>query len=86
MPPQMPIFEFMQQQQRLSDKEMLETYNNGAGLAIYLPRSQVPEVIDLSDKDGKKAWDAGTVEEGPKQVIIEPLDNLILPESSINIR
>ncbi len=84
--PQMPIFQFLQEQYGVSDEEMYRIYNMGAGFAAYVKPEYVADLIDVADGVGLPgSWDAGGVEEGPKQVIIEPL-NIALAGTTIVVR
>jgi phosphoribosylformylglycinamidine cyclo-ligase len=85
LPPNMPVFDFMQQQMNASDAEMFSNYNMRAGFALYVPQSEVQDSIRVCNKDGKKAWHAGNVESGPKQLIIEP-KQLIFSGAALAVR
>jgi phosphoribosylformylglycinamidine cyclo-ligase len=67
------IFRFIGEQSHNDDKEMYGNYNMGAGYAIYLPADQVYDVTKIAQQCGFQTWIAGTVEAGPKQVVIQPL-------------
>ena len=45
----------------------------GAGFAFYVAAGQGAEVVRIAESLGVKAWLAGRVEAGVKQVVIEPL-------------
>jgi len=45
----------------------------GAGFALYVKPEHAERVVAVSKGLGIDAWVAGRVEDGPKQVIIEPL-------------
>jgi phosphoribosylformylglycinamidine cyclo-ligase len=49
------------------------TFNMGSGYAIYCAAGAGPEVVRIAESLGLGALLAGRVEEGPRQVIIEPL-------------
>lgn len=74
LPPVPAEFDFMQEQAGADDTEMYGNFNMGAGFAVYVPASQASKVVELAAAQNLKAWVAGTVEEGPKQVIIKPKD------------
>lgn len=78
-------FTFIQQQAHLSDKEMYETFNMGAGFAFIVEESDALCIIHEAQTKGYQAWDGGIVQEGPRQVIIEP-KNIVYPAESLNIR
>lgn len=84
--PPMPIFEFLQEQYGVSDEEMYRIFNMGAGFAAYVKPKYVSPLIDIAAGLGfEGAWDAGGVEAGPKQVIIEPLD-VVLAGTTLAVR
>jgi phosphoribosylformylglycinamidine cyclo-ligase len=73
--PEVPAeLSLIQKQANISDREMYGNFNMGAGFAIYVAESEAEKVVQLAELDGFKAIIAGRVEDGPKQVIIEPLD------------
>jgi phosphoribosylformylglycinamidine cyclo-ligase len=78
-------FKFMQDQSGAETKEMYGNFNMGAGFAVYLPANQAQQVVDIASKLGLKAWNAGEAQEGPKQVVIEPL-NITFSEDTLEVR
>ncbi len=68
------IFRFIGEQADNDLTEMYGNYNMGAGYAVYLPAEQAADAKMVAEQCGFKAWIAGTVTTGPKQVIIKPLD------------
>ena len=69
-----PEFVHMQRRAGVDAREMYGNFNMGAGFAVYVAADQAEYVVQTAQKLGFKAWRAGVVEDGPKQVIIEPLD------------
>jgi phosphoribosylformylglycinamidine cyclo-ligase len=45
----------------------------GAGFAIYVPAADAARVVEIAAAQGLAAWDAGRVEAGAREVVIEPL-------------
>ncbi|MGZ6005296.1 MAG: AIR synthase-related protein, partial [Candidatus Saccharimonadales bacterium] len=78
-------FKFMQGKSSADDKEMYGNFNMGAGFAIYLPADQADKVVEIAAQNNLKAWNAGSVEAGPKQVVIEPL-NITFSEDTLEVR
>jgi len=74
VPPVAEIFNFVAQQSGNNETEMYGNYNMGAGYAVYVPAGQARQVVDIAAGLKLKAWAAGRVKAGPKQVVIEPLD------------
>lgn len=68
-----PVLAFMQQHAGIDDREAYGSLNMGAGFAFYVDPAQADEVVRIATGLGVKAWNAGRVEAGPKQVVIEPL-------------
>ncbi|HSX52849.1 MAG TPA: AIR synthase-related protein [Patescibacteria group bacterium] len=78
-------FEFIQKQLGIDSSEMYANFNMGAGFAIYVPEKQAQKVVVAAAKLHLKAWVAGQVKKGPKQVIIEPLD-ITFAADSLEVR
>ena len=85
LPPVPAEFGFMQEQSGADDKEMYGNFNMGAGFAVYLPPAEAQQVVDIAAANGLKAWVAGTVEAGSKQVVIEP-KNITFAGDSLEVR
>jgi len=73
VPPPAPLFRFLLEQAGLDAAEAYATFNMGAGFAIYVPAPQAPRVVEIAAAHGLAAWNAGRVEAGPREVVIEPL-------------
>lgn len=65
------LFSFIQQQANLTDEEMYGTYNMGQDYAIFLPIEDVKKAQEIIKENGFESLDAGFVEDGKRQVIIE---------------
>jgi phosphoribosylformylglycinamidine cyclo-ligase len=78
-------FSFMQQKVNISDYEMWSTFNMGTGYGVIVPENHARGVIEIAQKHQFQAWDAGVLEKGPKQVIIEP-KKVVFKEESLQIR
>lgn len=84
--PKMAIFDFLQEQYGVSDEEMYMIYNMGAGYAAYVRPEFIQPLTDIAiDLGFDGAWDAGVVEKGPKQVLIDPL-GIALSGSTLALR
>lgn len=68
-----PVLSFIQQHAAIDDREAYGSLNMGAGFALFVAAEQADEVVRIARAQGVAAWVAGTVEAGPKQVVIEPL-------------
>jgi phosphoribosylformylglycinamidine cyclo-ligase len=69
-----PLFSFLMERGGLDNREAYGNLNMGAGFAIYLPESDAQKVLDVAANHGIEAMVAGRVEEGPREVILEPID------------
>jgi len=80
-----PLFSFIKEKANLSDRQMYETFNMGAGFALILDEKYAAKIFTLSRKYGIRSWVGGRVEKGPKKVVIKPL-NIIYEQNELNIR
>jgi len=85
LPPVPPVLQFIVEKAGLDLSEAYGTLNMGAGFALFVPEPQAAQTIAIAECHGVKAYDAGRVEEGKKQVVIEPLD-IVYEEESLNLR
>ncbi|HEX2492710.1 MAG TPA: AIR synthase related protein, partial [Steroidobacter sp.] len=68
-----PVFEFMQAQGNLDDREAYGNLNMGAGFAIYVPEKDVSLVLEVAGAFPFKALLAGHVEKSAtRRVVIKP--------------
>lgn len=67
------IFDFIKIHAGLDSNEMYGTYNMGQDYAIFVSPKDVDRCLQVITKNGFEAINAGFVEKGPKQVIIERL-------------
>jgi phosphoribosylformylglycinamidine cyclo-ligase len=73
IPPVPPVLAHIQREAGMNDAQAYGTFNMGAGFALMVAADDVAKTIAAAKSVGIAAWDAGRVEAGPKQVIIEPL-------------
>ncbi len=85
LPPVPPVLDFIRQQAGLSDQEAYGTLNMGAGFALFVARSDAERCIVAARSAGVAAWNAGTVERGARQVVIEPL-GIVYPADDLHLR
>lgn len=85
VPPVHEIFSFIAEHSGNDEKEMYGNYNMGVGYAVYVPSDQASQVVEIAAQCGLKAWDAGRVETGPQQVVIEP-KNITFAGNSLEVR
>lgn len=85
IPTILPIFDFIQKQGGSTDTDMFATFNMGAGFAVYLPAAQTEKAQTILAKHNLKSWNAGVVQNGPKQVVIRP-KNITFEAQTLGIR
>ncbi|MBI4137152.1 phosphoribosylformylglycinamidine cyclo-ligase [Candidatus Roizmanbacteria bacterium] len=78
-------FGFIQEHGPVSTDEMYGNYNMGTGYAFYVPEEQAEEAITISRQLGFETMDMGIVEEGEKQVVLEPI-GITFREESLQLR
>ncbi|NBQ90496.1 MAG: phosphoribosylformylglycinamidine cyclo-ligase [Betaproteobacteria bacterium] len=73
VPPVPPVLRFIQRWADLDDHEAYSTLNMGAGFAYFVAPDEAQRTVETAQACGVAAWVGGTVEAGPKQLLIEPL-------------
>ncbi|MFZ9429530.1 MAG: AIR synthase related protein [Burkholderiaceae bacterium] len=71
-PPVPPVLRFIQEQAGLDDHAAYSTLNMGAGFAYFVGAHEAQRTVEVARSCGIDAWVAGTVENGPKQLLVEP--------------
>ncbi|MEP7301416.1 MAG: AIR synthase-related protein [Caldimonas sp.] len=72
--PEVPaVLRFIQTEALLSDRDAYGTFNMGAGFALFVAGEDAEPALAVARKAGIDAWIAGTVQTGPKRLVIEPL-------------
>ena len=85
VPPVPPVLKFIQQHAKHDDREAYSTLNMGAGFALFMPADQAAQACQIAEDLGIGACIAGTVEDGPKQLLIEPL-NIRFGDDDLQLR
>ncbi len=85
VPPVHSVFTFMMKEGPIDEREAYGSLNMGAGFAIFVSKSQVKKVLAVAKKNKLKVYEAGIVEKGKKQVIIEP-KNIVFEEAALQVR
>jgi phosphoribosylformylglycinamidine cyclo-ligase len=57
----LPIFGFLKEQGKLSDEEMLRTFNNGIGMVLIVKQEQMDDIMIRLNGLKEKAWVIGDV-------------------------
>lgn len=73
LPPVPEVLQFMVEQAAMDAAEAYRTFNMGAGFAIYTGAGTGERVAAIAQRLGYDALLAGAVEDGPRQVVIEPV-------------
>jgi phosphoribosylformylglycinamidine cyclo-ligase len=73
LPPVPPVLAFLAEHAGLDAPAAYSTLNMGAGFAIYCRSGHGAQVVQIAQQLGLDALLAGAVEEGPRQVILEPV-------------
>jgi phosphoribosylformylglycinamidine cyclo-ligase len=60
-----PIFERIQKAGKVSDAEMLRTFNLGIGMCAVVARADAPRALELLSRRGQPAFEIGVVEAAP---------------------
>ncbi|HEY4830746.1 MAG TPA: AIR synthase-related protein [Solirubrobacteraceae bacterium] len=68
------VLEFLVDQSGMSPAEAYSTFNMGCGFAVYCAAGAGAEVVQIATRLGLSAGVAGAVEEGPRRVLLEPVD------------
>ncbi len=85
IPPVPPVLKFMMEKGPVDEKEAYGNLNMGAGFAIFVPQKDVKKMLAIAKRHKIKAYNAGIVEKGKKQVIIEP-KNIVFSGDSLKLR
>jgi len=71
LPQLKPLFEFIQKHGPVSDKEAYGNLNMGVGFVLFIPPSCVDLAISIAVRHGFVAYQGGTVEVGPRSVVLD---------------
>jgi phosphoribosylformylglycinamidine cyclo-ligase len=73
LPPVPAVLSFLASEAGLDDHAAYSTFNMGTGYALYCAPGAGDSIVSLAGEVGLQAIVAGRVEEGPRQVILEPV-------------
>ncbi|HTZ85710.1 MAG TPA: AIR synthase-related protein [Solirubrobacteraceae bacterium] len=73
LPPVPPVLEFLVAQAGLEPHAAYSTFNMGAGFALYCAAGAGQALVELAAELGLSALLAGSVEKGPRRVLLEPV-------------
>ena len=73
LPPVPAVLSVLVEQARLDAHAAYSTFNMGSGYALYCAPGAGEAIVAIAERLGLSALVAGRVEEGPRQVILEPV-------------
>jgi phosphoribosylformylglycinamidine cyclo-ligase len=73
VPPVPKVLAFIAEHAGHDAQEAYSTFNMGAGFALFVAGNDAERCVEVARAQGIDAWIAGSVEAGPKQLLIEPL-------------
>jgi phosphoribosylformylglycinamidine cyclo-ligase len=73
LPPIPAVLSFLVEQARLDAHAAYSTFNMGSGYALYCAPGAGEAIVQVAERLGLSALVAGRVEQGPRQVILEPV-------------
>jgi phosphoribosylformylglycinamidine cyclo-ligase len=85
VPPVPPVLRFIQQQAQHDAEQAYGTLNMGAGFALFVAAADAQRTVAVAQACGVPAWLAGQVEDGPKRLLIEPL-NVVFEGDALQLR
>ena len=81
VPPVPEVLRFMVDETRQTAEEAYGSLNMGAGFALFVRPEDGDAAVACAEAQGIRAWITGVVEDGPRQVVIEPLGVSLSGES-----
>ncbi len=73
LPPVPEVLAFLAEQSEMDAHAAYSTLNMGSGFAVYTGAGTGEQVVEIAQSLGHEALIAGRVEEGPRQVVVEPI-------------
>jgi phosphoribosylformylglycinamidine cyclo-ligase len=73
LPPVPEVLAFLAEQSEMDAHAAYSTLNMGSGFAVYTGAGSGKQVVQIAQGLGHEALIAGRVEDGPRQVIVEPI-------------
>jgi phosphoribosylformylglycinamidine cyclo-ligase len=71
LPPVPPVLSFLAQSAGLDARAAYSTFNMGSGFAVYCAAGAGDAVVEVAEGLGLQALRAGTVEDGPRRVVLD---------------
>jgi len=73
LPPVPEVLAFLAEQSEMDAHAAYSTLNMGSGFAVYTAAGTGKQVVEAAQSLGHEALIAGQVEDGPRQVVVEPI-------------
>jgi phosphoribosylformylglycinamidine cyclo-ligase len=74
LPPVPEVLDFLVKRTDMPPAAAYTTFNMGSGFAVYCAAGDAAEVVRIASELGLSACAAGCVEQGPRRVVLEPVD------------
>jgi phosphoribosylformylglycinamidine cyclo-ligase len=74
LPPVPEVLGFLAERSEMDAHAAYSTLNMGSGFAVYTAAGTGNQVVEIARGLGHEALIAGAVEDGPRQVVVEPID------------
>ena len=81
VPPVPEVLRYIVDETRQTPEDAYGSLNMGAGFALFVSPGDAKEAVACSERCGVHAWEAGVVEDGPRQVVIEQVGVTLAGES-----
>jgi phosphoribosylformylglycinamidine cyclo-ligase len=72
--PVLPIFDLMQRDGGISDRDMYTTFNMGVGMILIVPADQASLAVQIAKEQGERAYVIGDVQAGNRRVTFEGVE------------
>jgi len=79
------VFGFIQKHAKLTEFDMYHTYNMGMDYALFIPEKDVKTALQVIRKHKFEGINAGIVEKGKKQVVIQP-KSIVFTAETLDLR
>jgi phosphoribosylformylglycinamidine cyclo-ligase len=79
------VLQFIVDTLGLDNRNAYGTFNMGSGFAVFVHGGEGVKVVSCAEELGFQAMRAGTVEPGPRRVILEPL-NVVFEADELRLR
>jgi phosphoribosylformylglycinamidine cyclo-ligase len=72
--PVLPIFDLLQRDGGISDRDMYTTFNMGVGMILIVPADQAEPAVQIAKEHGERAYVIGDVKAGNRRVTFEGVE------------